>query len=68
MAKTSWGAPRPIKSVEDNRKTTAAHAMPASRRPVVRVGELSLSGHERGFQSFDTPFPPPPHQGYRRTS
>ena len=51
MAATSWGNPRTTKSVEDNRKTTAAHTMPTSRRLVVRVGARSLSGHERGFLS-----------------
>jgi len=47
MAATSWGSPRAHKSVEDNRKTTAAHMMPASRRLVVRVDARSLSGHAR---------------------
>lgn len=66
IANTSCGAPRPIKSTEDNTKTTAAHAIPASRRPVERVGAGSLSGHGRGFQLFDTPSPPPPRPRYHR--
>ncbi len=66
IANTSWGAPRPMRSAEDNTKTSAAHAMPASRRPVERAGTGSLSGHGRGFQLFDTPSPPPPRPRYRR--
>ena len=65
-AAKSCGTPKPIKSTEESRKTTAAQMMPTSRLPAGRAGALSSLGHERGFLSFCTPFPPPPSRRCHR--